>query len=169
MAETGASAIKLARQKRNPHLILLDMRLPDISGLRGGSHTLKSAPSTCNIPIIAVTAYAMQGDEQKVTESGCNAYVSKPINVRDLMLLVETFLSWPRRKSPAGVLPLVGLTRWWSTWKKAAVVIAVRSGTISRREACDRYILSEEELSQWEEAFNRDGVTGLRVKSRSRR
>ncbi len=169
IAETGASVIKLAQreERKEPDLILLDIRLPDISGLEV-ARMLKSAPSTCNIPIIAVTAYAMPGDAQKVMESGCNAYVSKPINVRDLTVLVETFLSWPRRGPPAGVLPPAGLIRW-SAWKKAAVVIAVRSGTISVREACDRYILSEEELSRWKEAFDRDGIDGLRIKTRSRR
>src|SRR5713101_4531573 len=101
IAETGASAIKLAQEERKkPDLILLDIRLPDISGLEV-ARMLKSSPSTCNIPIIAVTAYAMPGDAQKVMESGCTAYVSKPINVRDLTVLVETFLSWPRRGPPA--------------------------------------------------------------------
>jgi two-component system cell cycle response regulator DivK len=75
IAETGASAIKLAQQGRKPHLILLDVRLPDISGLEV-ARVLKSAPSTCNIPIIAVTAYAMRGDKQKVMQNGCDAYVS---------------------------------------------------------------------------------------------
>ena len=167
IAETGASAIKLTQEERKkPDLILLDIRLPDISGLEV-ARMLKSASSTCNIPIIAVTAYAMPGDAQKVMESGCNAYVSKPINVRDLTVLVETFLSWPRRGPPAGVLPRAGLKRW-SAWEKAAVVIAVRSGTISVREACDHCLLSEEELSQWKEAFDRDGIAGLRVKTRPR-
>ena len=168
IAETGASAIKLTQQeeRKEPHLILLDIRLPDISGLEV-ARMLKSASSTCNIPIIAVTAYAMPGDAQKVMESGCNAYVSKPINVRDLTVLVETFLSWPRRGPPAGVLPRAGLKRW-SAWEKAALVIAVRSGTISVREACDHCLLSEEELSQWKEAFDRDGIAGLRVKTRPR-
>jgi two-component system cell cycle response regulator DivK len=168
IAETGTLAIELAQEERKkPDLILLDIRLPDISGLEV-ARMLKSSPDTGNIPIIAVTAYAMPGDAQKVMESGCNAYVSKPINVRDLTVLVETFLSWPRRQHPAGGLPPAGLKRW-SAWRKAAVVIAVRSGTISVREACDRYTLSEEELSQWREAFDRDGIAGLRVRTRSRR
>jgi two-component system cell cycle response regulator DivK len=162
MAETGASAIRLAQQGRKPHLILLDVRLPDISGIEV-ARVLKSAPSTCNIPIIAVTAYAMREDEQKVMESGCDAYVSKPINVIDLLTLVETFLSRPR-----GRLPPAGLANW-SAAQKAAVVIAVRSGTLGRSDACARYMLSEEELSQWEEAFNRDGLAGLLAKNRSRR
>jgi two-component system, cell cycle response regulator DivK len=164
MAETGASAIKLAQQgeRRKPHLILLDVRLPDISGL-DVARVLKSAPSTCNIPIIAVTAYAMPGDEQKVMQSGCDAYVSKPIKVIDLLALVETFLSRPRSR-----LPPAGLANW-SAAQKAAVVIAVRSGILGRSAACERYMLSEEELSQWEEAFNRDGLAGLLAKNHSRR
>src|SRR5687768_2026474 len=75
MAETGASGIELAQAKREkPNLILLDMRLPDISGLEV-ARMLTATPSTCKIPIIAVTAQAMLGDEQIPMESGCNAYV----------------------------------------------------------------------------------------------
>jgi transposase len=61
-------------------------------------------------------------------------------------------------------LPRTGPTRWSAT-QKAAVVLAVRSGTISPSEAHDRYMLSEEELSRWEEAFDRDGIAGLQAKS----
>jgi transposase len=66
------------------------------------------------------------------------------------------------------VIPPAGLTRW-DARKKARVVIAVRSGTLSRGEAYDRYLLSEEELSQWGEAFDREGIAGLQIKSRSDR
>jgi Protein of unknown function (DUF1153) len=65
-------------------------------------------------------------------------------------------------------IPPAGLARWGAR-KKARVVIAVRSGILSRFEAYNRYMLSEEELSQWEEAFNRDGIAGLQTKIRSRR
>jgi hypothetical protein len=65
-------------------------------------------------------------------------------------------------------IPPAGLTRWGAR-KKARIVIAVRSGILSRFEAYNRYMLSEEELSQWEEAFNRDGIAGLQTKIRSRR
>ena len=61
-------------------------------------------------------------------------------------------------------LPPTNPTRWSAT-QKAAVVLAVRSGTISLSEAHDRYMLSEEELSRWEEAFDRDGIAGLQAKS----
>ena len=53
-------------------------------------------------------------------------------------------------------------TRRWSSHRKAAVVIAVRTGTIARAEACERYALSEEELAAWEIAFQRSGIPGLR-------
>jgi hypothetical protein len=56
--------------------------------------------------------------------------------------------------------------RWWHARNKAAVVIAVRRGTLGRFEAYERYSLSEEELSQWEDAFDRDGIAGLQVKHR---
>ncbi len=62
-------------------------------------------------------------------------------------------------------LPPAGATIRWSAWKKAAVVVAVQSGTLGRGEAYDRYMLSEEELSRWEEAFGQDGIAGLQAKS----
>jgi len=61
-------------------------------------------------------------------------------------------------------LPPAGTTIRWSARKKAAVVLAVQSGTLGRREAYDRYMLSEEELSHWEEAFGQDGIAGLNAK-----
>jgi hypothetical protein len=62
------------------------------------------------------------------------------------------------------VLPPAGSTTRWSAWSKAAVVVAVQSGTLARSEVYDRYMLSEAELSRWEEAFGRDGIAGLQVK-----
>ena len=62
------------------------------------------------------------------------------------------------------VLPPAGSTIRWSAWKKAAVVVAVQSGTLARSEAYERYLLSETELSRWEEAFGQDGIAGLQAK-----
>ncbi len=73
----------------------------------------------------------------------------------------------PRKMAPfdfVKALPPTNPTRWGAS-QKAAVVLAVRSGTISLNEAHDRYMLSEEELSRWEEAFDRDGIAGLQAKS----
>ena len=57
-------------------------------------------------------------------------------------------------------------TRRWSSRRKAAVVVATRTGVITREEACERYLLSDEELAGWEAAFDRSGILGLRVTSR---
>ncbi len=64
----------------------------------------------------------------------------------------------------ARLLPQSGLTRW-SAREKAAVVLAVRNGTLRLSEAYDRYMLSEEELAQWEAAFDQEGIAGLKAKS----
>lgn len=61
-------------------------------------------------------------------------------------------------------LPPAGTTRW-TAWQKAAVVRAIRNGSLSVAEACRRYMLSEEELAGWQSAFDREGVAGLQVKS----
>lgn len=57
-------------------------------------------------------------------------------------------------------------TKRWSSRRKAAVVVATRTGVITREEACQRYLLSEEELAAWESAFDRSGIRGLRIVNR---
>jgi two-component system cell cycle response regulator DivK len=83
----GEPALELARQHR-PDLILMDIQLPDISGMEATGR-LKADEQTRTIPIIAVTAFAMSGDEAKILASGCDAYVSKPFNVVEFLKLVE--------------------------------------------------------------------------------
>ncbi len=85
----GAAAVDLARQHR-PDLILLDIQLPDISG-EEAARRLKADERTRAIPIIAVTAFAMPGDREKVLHSGCDAYLSKPLNIREFLALVERY------------------------------------------------------------------------------
>ncbi len=87
---TGEGALGLARQAQ-PALILLDLQLPDISGL-DVVRFLKEHRATRAIPVIAVTAFAMVGDESKAMASGCDAYVAKPIMLRDFLALVERFI-----------------------------------------------------------------------------
>jgi two-component system cell cycle response regulator DivK len=87
----GLEAINLARDYR-PDLILMDIRLPDISGLEV-TCLLKQDQQTKCIPIIAVTAFAMLGDEAKALQSGCDAYIAKPIVVDNLLRTVASFLS----------------------------------------------------------------------------
>src|SRR5262249_42638890 len=82
----GEPALELARQY-TPDLILMDIQLPDISGMEATAR-LKNDEQTRAIPIIAVTAFAMSGDEAKILASGCDAYVSKPFNVAEFLRLV---------------------------------------------------------------------------------
>jgi len=90
----GEPALELARQYK-PALILMDVQLPDISGMEA-TRRLKSDQETRAIPIIAVTAFAMSGDQARILASGCDAYVSKPFNVIDFLKLVE---HWTRGAS----------------------------------------------------------------------
>lgn len=85
----GAAALDLAREHR-PHLILLDIQLPDIPGTEAAGR-LKADEQVRGIPIIAVTAFAMPDDRVKILNSGCDDYVTKPINLRDFLALVERY------------------------------------------------------------------------------
>src|ERR1700742_5284298 len=75
----GIEAVALARQHR-PNLILMDIQLPEVSGLEV-TKWLKEDPDLKHIPVVAVTAFAMKGDEERIREGGCEAYLSKPISV----------------------------------------------------------------------------------------
>src|ERR1700682_2143166 len=86
----GETAIELARQYR-PNLILMDIQLPDISGTEA-ARQLKADEQTRTIPIIAVTAFAMSGDEAKILGSGCDAYISKPFNLVEFLALVARYI-----------------------------------------------------------------------------
>lgn len=86
----GMEAISLARSEK-PDLILMDIQLPEISGL-DVTHRLKSDESVASIPIVAVTAFAMKDDEEKIMEAGCEAYISKPISIISFLNTVRRFL-----------------------------------------------------------------------------
>jgi two-component system cell cycle response regulator DivK len=83
--------MKLARQHR-PDLILMDIQLPEISGLEV-TKWLKEDPELKVIPVIAVTAFAMKGDEEKIRQGGCEAYIAKPISVQKFLETVARFLA----------------------------------------------------------------------------
>ena len=87
----GLEAIDLAVAKR-PDLILMDIQLPDISGLEV-TRRLKGDERSRRIPIIAVTAFAMGWHEREALDSGCDAYISKPISIFGFLRTVESFLS----------------------------------------------------------------------------
>jgi len=90
-ASDGLEAISAARDGQ-PDLILMDIRLPHLSGL-DATLLLKKDDQTKAIPIIAVTAFATPGDETMALESGCAAYITKPLNIVNLLYTIKSLLS----------------------------------------------------------------------------
>ena len=86
----GTKVLELARQ-HSPDLIVMDIQLPEVSGL-DVTKWLKSDAELKKIPVIAVTAFAMKGDEEKIRQGGCEDYVSKPISIIDFMKVVQKYL-----------------------------------------------------------------------------
>lgn len=86
----GMEAITIATNA-HPDLILMDIQLPEISGL-DITKRLKADSDLCGIPIIAVTAFAMKDDEEKILRAGCEAYISKPISIGHFLETVKKFL-----------------------------------------------------------------------------
>ncbi len=86
----GLQALTLARQHR-PDLILMDIQLPEISGLEV-TKWLKEDEELAVIPVVAVTAFAMKGDEERIREGGCEAYLSKPISVMQFLETIRGYL-----------------------------------------------------------------------------
>ena len=87
---TGLEALALARKHR-PDLILMDIQLPEVSGLEV-TKWLKEDDSLRDIPVVAVTAFAMKGDEERIRQGGCEAYISKPISVPMFLGTVRQFI-----------------------------------------------------------------------------
>ena len=87
---TGLEALALAR-KHHPDLILMDIQLPEVSGLEV-TKWLKEDDSLRDIPVVAVTAFAMKGDEERIRQGGCEAYISKPISVPMFLGTVRQFI-----------------------------------------------------------------------------
>lgn len=92
-----AKSVLVAIAEKKPQLILMDLQLPVVDGLEL-TRRIKADPATADICIIAVTAYAMSGDEQRALEAGCDGYVAKPIDTRTLPALVAKFLHDRERK-----------------------------------------------------------------------
>jgi len=95
IAEDGGAGVSLAKSVR-PDLILMDMSLPVIDGWEA-TRQLKSEPDTQGIPVIALTAHAMAGDEEKARAAGCDDYETKPVDLPKLLGKIETLL---QRKNP---------------------------------------------------------------------
>ena len=86
----GLEALDLARAHR-PDLILMDIQLPEVSGLEV-TKWLKEDDELHPIPVIAVTAFAMKGDEERIRQGGCEAYISKPISVGKFIETIKSYL-----------------------------------------------------------------------------
>ena len=89
-ATDGEEALDIAIRER-PDLIIMDIQLPKVNGLEV-TRKLRETPLFSHTPIIAITAYAMKGDKERVIESGCDAYLSKPINTRELPEMIAEML-----------------------------------------------------------------------------
>jgi two-component system, cell cycle response regulator DivK len=87
---SGMDALALAREHR-PSLILMDIQLPEVSGLEV-TKWLKEDDELRSIPVVAVTAFAMKGDEERIRRGGCEAYISKPITIGTFIDTVRRFI-----------------------------------------------------------------------------
>lgn len=90
-ATTGEEGVAMAKQ-HVPDLILMDIQLPVLDGYEA-TRRIKAEPNLAHIPIIAVTSYALSGDEAKTREAGCDGYIAKPYSPRQLLARVRTYLS----------------------------------------------------------------------------
>jgi len=89
-ARTGPEALKSAIDHR-PDLILMDIQLPEVSGLEV-TQRIKESSELAEIPVIAVTAFAMKGDEERIRQGGCEDYIAKPISVASFLEKVKRYL-----------------------------------------------------------------------------
>ncbi|PJB72726.1 MAG: two-component system response regulator [Alphaproteobacteria bacterium CG_4_9_14_3_um_filter_47_13] len=89
--KNGNEVLDIVR-KNKPDLILMDIQLPEVSGL-DVTRWIKADDELRHIPVIAVTAFAMKGDEQKIREGGCEDYISKPISVTGFIEVIEKYLN----------------------------------------------------------------------------
>ena len=90
-AQSGLGAIEVARDER-PDLILMDIQLPEFSGLEA-TKRLKSDRTMSDIPVVAITAHALPGDEQRILEGGCADYVAKPVALNALVDTLKRHLN----------------------------------------------------------------------------
>ena len=89
-AMDAESGIKLIREQR-PDLVLMDIQLPGMDGL-SATEIIKADPDLKDIPIVALTSYAMQGDKEKALAAGCTGYIAKPIDTRKFLKTVSQYL-----------------------------------------------------------------------------
>jgi two-component system cell cycle response regulator DivK len=90
-ARNGEEGVKLAIEKR-PDLILMDIQMPVMDGLEA-TRIIRANAMTKDIPIVALTSYAMRGDEEKLLQAGCDGYLAKPIDTRSFLKEISAYLS----------------------------------------------------------------------------
>jgi len=90
-ARDGNEGVRLAKE-RLPNLILMDIQMPVMNGLEA-ARILKNDASTKDIPVIALTGYAMKGDEERIREAGCDGYIAKPIELKKFLEKVQDYLA----------------------------------------------------------------------------
>jgi two-component system, cell cycle response regulator DivK len=93
-AKTARASVRAV----HPRLVLMDIQLPDIDGLQL-TREFKADPQLRDIPVVAVTSYAMKGDRQKSVDAGCDGYITKPIDTRQFPLDIEKYLRGTRSGS----------------------------------------------------------------------
>lgn len=86
--ENALDAVAIA-QRELPRLILMDIQLPGMNGL-DATRQLKEQPATANIPVVALTAFAMKGDEERILGAGCDGYIAKPFDYKELLAQVDS-------------------------------------------------------------------------------
>ncbi len=92
-AKNGEDAVRIAKENI-PALILMDIRMPVMDGITA-TKIIKSEPTTAKIPVIIITSSAMVGNgERIISESGCDEYITKPIDIKELMEIVGKFIQW---------------------------------------------------------------------------
>ncbi|MFB0519207.1 MAG: response regulator [Acidobacteriota bacterium] len=90
-ARSGAEGVELAVQEK-PDLVIMDVQLPDINGLEA-TRKIRASEADGEIPIVALTSYAMVGDRERFLAAGCTGYIEKPINPQTFLVEIEKFLA----------------------------------------------------------------------------
>ena len=93
VAGDGIAAIELAQSKQ-PDIILMDIQMPELDGLEA-IRRIRREPKLAKIPIIALTALAMDGDQERCLEAGANVYLSKPVRLKELVKIIQQLLAPP--------------------------------------------------------------------------
>lgn len=99
-AVDGEQGVKMAAEKL-PCIILMDIMMPKMDGLEA-TRRIKADARTRNTPVIAVTSYAMKGDRERTIEAGCDGFITKPIDIRETVKIVEYYIASTEKQSDAG-------------------------------------------------------------------